>query len=92
MREETTGLSTIVCILWKYTFMCALDFSLSRSRPTVERSRQRDSMSSSSGLETLARSFLTHSCIMRSVSISSLKSSPMRRTRPRPWRLAFCAM
>ncbi len=75
----------------KYTSRCARAFCVSSRLPTVVKSLHRLSISSSSGFSTLPRSFLMHSCMMRSVNICNLKSSPMKRIRPNPRRFALAA-
>ncbi len=58
----------------KYKWCRTLAFSKSRSFPIVENNRQRHSKLSSSWF---FKSLTTQSCMMGSVSIFSLKSSPM---------------
>ena len=79
--EEISLLRLKPSILRKYASMCSLARAWSSCDPMVLRSLHSASTSSSSGFSS-GNSLTTHVCMMRSVSICFLKSSPMKRMFP----------
>mmetsp|Transcript_59502 Transcript_59502/g.136467 ORF Transcript_59502/g.136467 Transcript_59502/m.136467 type:complete len:421 (-) Transcript_59502:2522-3784(-) len=88
-RLARPGFALISFIRVKYSSMCVLALAWSMSLPMVVISLHRHSTDSSSGCSMSPSSLIRHSCMIFSVSMRCLYSSPMNRMLPSVRRFAF---